>query len=497
MSFRQALSKDSHKKYRKISLKSAPAWAAILGLFLVILGGLLVGAAPIVILVFPLGSFAVGVFLYRNYPILYVGFTWWLWFLAPLIKRLIDYKSGYGTFGNLTLSASLVTSISFVALWKHFPKYLVSSSNRDGLPFILCTGSVFYAFIIGLVKQSTVIGFRDILLSLLSWLAPIAFGFYLFINWRNYPSYRQNIQRIFFWAVIVMGVYGILQFFLVPPWDKFHIDLFREEFSLGWYGEPEPMQIRVWSTMSTPFTFSQIWVSGLILLLTNPNKLHFIINGLGYLILLLTRVRSGWYIWFLSFLFFTFSLKQEKQIRTLVSLATVVILILPLISTASFSSDIVERFGTFFSLGKDVSFQGRFKGTSDIMNYGLSNFLGTGVLGIPSVIIDGNNILVPFVDNGYLPLFISLGWFGVIPFLIGLAMIFFKLIQSCAGRFDNFFIAVRAIAIGSFIGVLTTNISIGEGAMNIWCFLGISMAAHKYHQYQSTLEQKKLSKILF
>jgi hypothetical protein len=424
-----------------------------------------------------------------------VGFTWWLWFLAPLIKRLIDYRSGYGTFGNLTLSASLVTSISFVALWKHLPKQLTNSSNRDGLPFILCFGSVFYAFIIGLIRQSTSIDLRDILLSLMSWLAPIAFGFYLFINWRNYPSYRQNIQRIFFWAVVVMGVYGIVQFFLVPSWEKFHIDTFREDFSLHWYGEPKPMQIRVWSTMSSPFAFSQIWVSGLILLLVNSGNLHFVISGLGYLILLLTRVRSSWYIWFLSFLFFTFSLRQEKQIRTIVSLATVLMLILPLISTASFSSDIVERFGTFFNLENDSSFQARFEGTSDLMSYGLSNFLGVGLLGTSSVIRDenllGKNIVVPMADNGYLPLFISLGWFGIIPFLIGLALIFFKLVQSCAGRFDPFFIAVRAIAIGSFIGVLTTNISFDEGAMNIWVFLGIAMAAHQYHHYQGSAQQKR------
>ena len=77
----------------------------------------------------------------------------------------------------------------------------------------------------------------------------------------------------------------------------------------------------------------------------------------------------------------------------------------------------------------------------------------------------------------------------MIPFLIGLALIFFKLVQSCAGRFDIFFIAVRAIAIGSFMGVLTTNISFNEGAMNIWGCLGIAMAAHKYYSYQLTAKQ--------
>ncbi|MGL5942903.1 MAG: O-antigen ligase family protein [Waterburya sp.] len=484
---------NSFNKNFPFSLNPRPAWTAILGLFFVILVGLLVGIAPILSLVFPLGSFAVGVFLYCKYPLLYVGFTWWLWFLAPLVKRLIDYRSGYGTFGNLTLAASLVTSISLVALWKHLPKYLVSSSNRDGLPFILCAGSVFYAFIMGLIRQTTSIDLREISLSFMSWLPPISFGFYLFINWRNYPNYRQNIQRIFFWAIVVMGIYGIIQFFLVPSWDKFYIATIGKElgFNLEWFGEPAPMQLRVWSTMASPFEFSQVWVSGIILLLVQKGNFHFAITGLGYLILLLTQVRSSWYIWFLSFLFFTFFLRQEKQIRTIISLVIVVIIILSLISTTSFFNDlIIERFETFLDLENDGSFQGRFNSTADLISYGLSNFLGVGLLNTSGVSVYGTDLIFHAVDNGYITLFLSLGWFGIIPYLSGITLIFAKLFQSYAGSVDVFFIAVRAIVIGSFLGVLTTTISYGVGAMNIWGFFGIAMAAHKYNYYQHIAQKK-------
>jgi hypothetical protein len=475
------------------SLNTRSAWTAILGLFFIVLVGLLVGVAPVLSLIFPLGSFAVGVFLYAKYPLLYVGFTWWLWFLSPLVKRLIDYRSGYGTFGNLTLAASLVTSISLVTLWKHLPEYLVDFYNRDGFPFVLCAGSVLYAFIIGLIRQTTPIELREISLSLMGWLAPISFGFYLFINWRNYPSYRRNMQRIFMWAIVVMGVYGILQFFLVPSWDKFYIDIIGKElnFDLEWFGVPAPMQLRVWSTMSSPFDFSQIWISGLILLLINKGSLQFVMTGLGYVILLLTQVRSSWYIWFLSFLFFTFSVRQEKQIRTIVSLTAVLVIILPLISITSFSTDIVERLATFTNLENDVSFRARFDGTADLINYGLSNFLGVGLLGTSGVSVEGSDLIFHVVDNGYITLFLSLGWFGIIPYASGIALIFTKLFQGYADGFDVFFLAVRAIIIGSFLGILTTNIASGSGAMNIWGFLGIAMAGCKYHHYQHTVQQKR------
>ncbi|NJR45504.1 MAG: hypothetical protein HC775_06725 [Hyellaceae cyanobacterium CSU_1_1] len=113
-----------------MTLSPVPAWRAIIGLFLIIILCLLIGAAPILIFLFPLGSLAIGLFLYQRYPILYVGFTWWMWFLTPLIRRLIDYKCGYTTPFPQELAVLLVTSISLVTLVLHFPKIY----NRDGLP---------------------------------------------------------------------------------------------------------------------------------------------------------------------------------------------------------------------------------------------------------------------------------------------------------------------------------------------------------------------------
>ncbi|MCG8363360.1 MAG: O-antigen ligase domain-containing protein, partial [Pseudanabaenales cyanobacterium] len=70
-----------------------------MGLVLFLALGFLIGAGRFLVLLFPLGSIVVGVFLYRRYPIFYVGFTWWLWFLGPLVRRLIDYQSGHLTYG--------------------------------------------------------------------------------------------------------------------------------------------------------------------------------------------------------------------------------------------------------------------------------------------------------------------------------------------------------------------------------------------------------------
>ncbi|NJO95300.1 MAG: hypothetical protein HC764_03985 [Pleurocapsa sp. CRU_1_2] len=212
---RQINLKSFHGRSWTVNIQPGPAWAAIISLIILIIFGLLVKATAIVLLVYYLGSFAVGIFLYQRYPVLYNGFTWWLWFVGPFVKRLIDYQSGSTMPGAWHLTPALVTSISLATLVRHFPR---SYKQEGGLPFVLGVSAVFYGFAIELIQNQ--LSLKSVTI-LLSWLPPILFGFHLFINWQIYPSYRRNFQRVFLWGVLVMGTYGIWQFFMQPPWDLF------------------------------------------------------------------------------------------------------------------------------------------------------------------------------------------------------------------------------------------------------------------------------------
>ncbi len=69
-------------------------WLAICGFIFFNIVCYFVGAGMLR-LVFPVTAFLVGVFLYWKQPLLYLGFTWWLWFLTPLAARLVDYRVGW------------------------------------------------------------------------------------------------------------------------------------------------------------------------------------------------------------------------------------------------------------------------------------------------------------------------------------------------------------------------------------------------------------------
>jgi hypothetical protein len=83
---------------------------------------ILAGAVRILRLAFPVGFFAVGMFLYQRYPILYIGFTWWIWFLTPWLRRLIDYRSGWDEQPIVLLSPFLVTFVTFTTVLQHLPR---------------------------------------------------------------------------------------------------------------------------------------------------------------------------------------------------------------------------------------------------------------------------------------------------------------------------------------------------------------------------------------
>ena len=82
----------------------------------------------------PAAAFFVGVVLYFSAPIRYVEYSLWLWFLTPLVRRLVDWRFGY-TEPNMVLLAPLLVS-SVAGLTSVLPR----SRANSRLPpaFILC-----------------------------------------------------------------------------------------------------------------------------------------------------------------------------------------------------------------------------------------------------------------------------------------------------------------------------------------------------------------------
>lgn len=475
-----ANNKLSRKNWQSF-FEPKPAWRAILGLVLMIVV-LLFTVPRLLIPLFPLGSVAVGIFLYRRYPVLYVGFTWWMWFVGIFVKRLIDFRCNFITPFPYHLTPLLVTSISILSLARYLPK----TYKNLGLPFFLCCLTVFYGFFIGLIRQPTTDYERELII-LFNWLSPICFGFHILVNWRDYPRYRQLIQKVFLWGVIVMSVYGLFQFVVAPGWDRFFLvntPQFNPAQNSSHMGSPKPFGIRIWSTMGNSGTFAFNLAPALLLLFFGRSGLRYPAGALGFLVLLLTKLRTAWYSMIIMILVFLVSLKERYQIRAIVVISLLVLVIVPLANIEPFASVIGSRFESFSDLGSDSSLQSRLGAFERGAAFAVSEFIGYGLVA-PGQAPEG---AFSTNDNGYLVILVTFGWFAAMVYVSGLFLIFSRMFQS--KNLDMFAIASRAIAFGSLARIMTSDVSTEAFSMPVWGFIGVVLAADKYFAYHKKMDLK-------
>ena len=454
----------NHGTFSWLHFRPALAWTGILSLVLMTGLGTVAGAGSLLRLLFPLMATAVGVLLYVRYPLLYIGFTWWIWFLTPLVRRLIDQRSGWQDPSIVLLAPPLVTLICAVTLLRHLP----TIHRQGGLPFILCFVSVFYGFLIGLVQNPL----AGTIVALLNWLPPLLFGFHLFVNWQQYPVCRQTIQRTFLWGTLVMGAYGVWQYLTAPEWDRFWLS---NAVDTNVFGYPEPLGIRVWSTMNSPQPFAAVIMAGLILLLSNRESIKFVATGVGYLAFLLTLARSGWLSWVAALMIYLPSLKSHLQVKLLITLMSMALLVVPLASVEPLASEIAPRLESLSNTQEDGSYQARLDGYNELLGEALTEGVGRGL----GTVVESSRL--GSQDSGILTLLFSLGWMGTIPYITGVFLIFFKLFEGTEGSIDTFASAARAIAFGIFAQMGLNVSMVGVVGMVLWGFLGIGLAASRYH----------------
>ncbi len=437
------------------------AWGILIALCLLVRGG------NLLILVFPAGSVAVGLFLFFRAPVLYVSFTWWMLFLGALVRKIIDYQSGYITPGRWGLSALLVAAISFITLFKNLPK----AHREGGMPFIISLLGLAYAILVGLaygrLDSQFVVG-------IIEWLAPFAFGFHIFIHWRSYPSYRKSLSTTFIWGTLVIGAYGIFQYCVAPAWDGFYLN----EIDVTSFGNAAPFELRVWGTSTSPQEFAAILLAGIVLIFSSQGVIKIASSGTGYLGFLLTMARSGWLGWLASMVMFLPSLKLRLQMRLLMTILVMALVIVPLTQIEPFSEAINDRIESFTNGGDDTSLEERTSGYQQLYNQALSEFVGLGLGGDPGI-----STALGGTDTSIFPLLFQFGWFGTIPYIGGIFLILIKSFSVQQLRSDAFGSAARAIALGIFAQIGFNQIFTNVFGFVLWGFLGISLAAINYYEF--------------
>ncbi|MBD2390140.1 O-antigen ligase family protein [Aphanizomenon flos-aquae NRERC-008] len=455
--------------------RSAQSWIIILGFVFLITACYFTSTASLH-LVFPATSFLVGLFLYLRHPIHYIGFTWWIWFLTPLITRLVDYRVGWDPTRQMLIAPYLVVFLTIFTFLKHLP----SSLRQGGLPFLLAVIGVSYGCLIGLIYNQPL----PVVRSFLDWLSPIIFAFHLFSNWRDYPTYRQHLQRTFIWCVIILGSYGVYQFVVAPEWDRYWLIQSKMFTSAG---DPIPFGMRIWSTLHSSGPFGTVMQTGLLLLFTTTGPLIFPASAVGYLSFLLSQVRTSWGGWLLGIIMIFGSVKPQIQMRLMTIILVMTICVIPLVTIEPLSKVITTRMESFSNLEKDGSFRDRSATYDRSLNLALSNVIGNGFGNTWKVNEKTGQIEVVVIDSGILDMFFTLGWIGAIPYISGLVLMLITVGNYTEGRFDSFLSAARAIGISSCAQLIIYSGMLSISGMIMWGFLAMAMAGHKYYSRSQKL----------
>ena len=464
----------------KIKPKSTKlAWIAIcllciITILLIAIGGI---GCKVLNIVFPLGALAVGWFLYFRYPILYVGFMWWIIFLTALIRRLADFRIGAFTDSSpILLAPPLVILVSFHTMYFNLPK----AREQGSAPFALALASSLYGYAVGLINPETT--FIKATLALSGWLTPILFGYYLYVNWRRYPEYSRVIKKVFLWACLLVGLYGIYQYVVAPEWDRLWLVGSKMTSSAG---NPEPYGMRVWSTLNAPGPFGDMISTCLLILFSCTGALVVPAAGAGILSLLLSAVRTGWLGFFGGILFFSSSLKPKQLLRLILVVAVLLALVIPLSTMEPFSKAISGRFSSLGNIENDNSAQIRQQIYKHFFESGMFNFIGDG-FGVNDT-----------VDAGVLSLVLDLGWIGALPYTAALLLCGITLFKNLSKYPNDLFMRTScAVLVKSIAFFLAARVTAGIHGIIIWGFIGIGLAGQRYWNHQQVLQLQRFAEEL-
>lgn len=440
--------------------------AAIACLVLLCVACLLAGAGGVLRFAFPAASFVVGAFLFWKHSGTYIGFVWWLWFLTSFLTRLVDYQSGWDALRLMNVAQFLVSGLTIITLWRK----VRLMRQRDFLPFLLVFAALLLGLGIGLLKNAP----ANVIVPWLEWVTPVLFGFHLAANWQHYEAFRRITQQAFLWGVLVMSVYGIAQYLIAPAWDQFWLI----QTDVKSFGKPEPLGIRVWSTMNSPGTFAMYVMAGLVLLFGSKGlRLGAMVPG--YLALLLTLVRTAWGAWFISIALFIVPLPRRVKLRILLAALLLGVCVYPLTFSAPFAELLSSRFSTFNNIQDDGSLNER----RAIYDRGLvavaTNPLGDGI---------GRTINDDIIDSALLDLLLTLGWWGAALYLAAIGLLLFNFTGYCGYQHDPFMTAARAISVAITPTLLIASQMLEATGVLYWSFLAFTIAAHRSQQ-QSKLQE--------
>ncbi|MBX7119082.1 MAG: O-antigen ligase family protein [Gemmatimonadaceae bacterium] len=405
---------------------------------------------------------------WRN-PAGYLAFVVSLWFYTPLLRRVLDLHHGFNP-TNLALAAPVLASAVAVITLLRFLKEL-----RGVLfaPALLVIAAVTYGFLVGALRNGLVAAFY----AYLTWLSPAMVGLHVALHWRRYPDVRQAFLRTLAWGIGPAAAYGVFQFVTMPPWDAF----WMVSTDLQSIGRPEPFSVRVFGSMTMPGTFAVVMEVGLLLLLSADVRGRLASLVLGFIGLLLSRIRTAWLGFALGLVLQLVTQPVRRLPRNWLTLTFVAVMALPVITIPRIREGITSRIVSIASGETDSSVRSRVMVARAAYTLVLDYAEGAGLGATGSAVTARRSGGIRNFENGLLEVFFLFGWPGGLLFFLGVAGIVVQGIRLADAQFDPFANAARSGALALLASLLISEIFTGAPGTLFWVLIGFGVSAHAHN----------------
>ncbi|WP_323119930.1 O-antigen ligase family protein [Burkholderia alba] len=448
-------------------------WAAQAGLWTVTAAMIVAHQGTVLTVAFPGLAILTGLWLYFKSPARYVGFMWWLWFLSPEVRRLADWSRGAFTPTSLIQIAPLaVTMIAGLGLLRHYRVL----AERRGMPVLLILLGLAYAFLVGVVSSGPLAATYD----LANWVYPVLIGFHIVVHARDYPEYRAVILSTFVWGMLAMGVYGIVQFFVMPQWDV----LWMVGSQMNSQGDPVPYGVRVFSTMNSSGPFAFAMMGALVFVLAAPGRVRWFAGAAGFVAFSLCLVRSTWGGWVIALAIQLAKSNNRVRLRIVASALVLAGLCVPLLTVGPVADRLGQRLQSISNLKDDRSYDDRNKFYASFAQTAFTDVAGEGfgATGTSTKLSSDSGELGKYgnFDSGVMNVPFVLGWPGTLLYLGGTLWLLGRAVRaSFALRRDKFVSACLSLCLSVFAMLVFTNSFIGTGGLLLFTSIfSILSAAH-------------------
>ncbi|QNV55983.1 hypothetical protein GMA19_01136 [Paenibacillus polymyxa E681] len=403
---------------------------------------------------------------------LLIPYTLAVWAVGPEIRRIADWLEGtYHSVSLLSVAPLLVSSMLIIPVLRG-----IHQAEKPLTRIVVFFGiELAYGSVVGLFKNGIVFAY-----DLANYVVPLILLPYLAIK----PMKAKELDRLLYSyanIAVLVAIYGIIQYLTVPPWDAFWMN----HVEMNSIGVPEPLQIRVFSSMNSPGPCAIFLAMALVPMLMEK-RWRGTLGWIGILLtvvcLLITLVRSAWLIAFVMLLAYILSSSSKGKWKTLFQLAIVGLLLYIIVPKLPGAEGLVARMQTLTDIQQDHSYNERLDLLHTMLPAIVGNPVGQGIgsVGIGTKLDNGGDLgELGIMDNGYIAIFLTFGIFGAFFFFGGLFVIIKRLLARIAARDASqpYIRLALATWAGAVASLISDNGFPGMRGYLIWMMIGIGLWA--------------------